>query len=62
MPLTGSFRELVQRHVAADRAFAESLLREAVELSVDGDDASVIALLRDCLAGFELRVAARQGG
>jgi hypothetical protein len=35
MPLTRSFKELVQRHVAADPAFAEALLRE--ELRNYGD-------------------------
>jgi hypothetical protein len=34
MPLTRSIEELVQRHVAADPAFAEALLREGVELHV----------------------------
>jgi DNA-binding phage protein len=52
MPLTRSFEELVQRHVAEDPAYAEALLREGI----DGDVDTGKAILRDYIKatiGFE---------
>jgi hypothetical protein len=37
MPLTRSFNKLLQRHVAAEPAFAEALLREGVDTMLAGD-------------------------
>ena len=37
MPLTRSFKDLVQRHVAADPAFGEALLREGIDTMLTGD-------------------------
>ena len=34
MPVTKSFRELVQRRVASDAAFAENLLREGIDATL----------------------------
>ena len=56
MPLTGSFRELVQRHVAADPAFAEALLREGIDTMLAGDIDTGKTILRDYIkatVGFE---------
>jgi hypothetical protein len=35
--LTRSFKELVQRRVASDSAFAENLLREGIDTMLAGD-------------------------
>ena len=56
MALTRSFKELVQKHVAEDPAFAESLLREGVDLMLAGDVETGKAILRDYIkatVGFE---------
>jgi hypothetical protein len=56
MMLTRSFKELVQRHVAIDPAFAEALLREGIGamLAVDIDTGKTV--LRDYIkAANELR-------
>ena len=56
MPLTRSFKERVQRHVAADPAFAEALLREGVDTMLAGDIDTGKAILRDYIKatiGFE---------
>ncbi len=56
MPLTRSFKDLVQRHVAADPAFAEALLREGVDIMLAGDIDTGRAVLRDYIKatiGFE---------
>jgi DNA-binding phage protein len=56
MPLTRSFKELVQRHVATDPAFAEALLREGVDTMLAGDIDTGKAILRDYIKatiGFE---------
>jgi DNA-binding phage protein len=56
MALTKSFKELVQRHVAADPAFGEALLREAVDTMLAGDVETGKAVLRDYIKatiGFE---------
>ena len=37
MALTRSFKELVQRNVAADPAFGEALLREGIDTMLTGD-------------------------
>ena len=56
MPLTRNFKELVQRHVAADPAFAEALLREGIDTMLAGDVDTGKAILRDYIkatVGFE---------
>ena len=56
MALTRSFRELVQRNVAADPAFGEALLREGIDTMLTGDVDSGKAILRDYIKatiGFE---------
>lgn len=56
MPLTRSFKELVQRHVAEDPAYAEALLREGIETMLKGDVDTGKAILRDYIKatiGFE---------
>jgi DNA-binding phage protein len=56
MPLTRSFKELVQRHVAADPAFADALLREGIDAMLAGDVDTGKAVLRDYIKatiGFE---------
>lgn len=56
MTLTKSFKDLVQRHVAADPAFGEALLREAVDTMLAGDVETGKAVLRDYIKatiGFE---------
>ena len=56
MALARSFRELVQRHVAADPAFGEALLREGIETMLAGDVDTGKAILRDYIKatiGFE---------
>jgi len=56
MALTGSFRELVQRHVTTDPAFAEALLREGIDAMLAGDVDTGKAVLRDYIKatiGFE---------
>jgi DNA-binding phage protein len=56
MALTRSFKELVQRHIAADPAFAEALLREGVDTMLAGDIDTGKAILRDYIKatiGFE---------
>lgn len=55
-PLTGSFKELVQEHVAEDPAFREALLREGIEIMLSGDVDTGKAILRDYIkatVGFE---------
>lgn len=56
MPLTRDFKELVQRHVAADPAFGEALLRAGVDTMLTGDIETGKAILRDYIkatVGFE---------
>ena len=56
MPLTRSFKELVQRHVAEDPAFADALLREGIDTMLAGDVEAGKAILRDYIKatiGFE---------
>ena len=56
MALTKSFKELVQRRVASDAAFAESLLREGIDTMLSGDVETGKAILRDYIkatVGFE---------
>ncbi len=53
---TKSFKELVQKHVADDPAFAEALLRDGVETLLSGDVETGKAILRDYIkatVGFE---------
>ena len=47
MPLTRSFKELVQRHVAKDPAYAAALLREGIDTMLAGDVDAGKAILRD---------------
>jgi DNA-binding phage protein len=56
MAVTRSFKELVRKHVAHDRAFAEALLREGIDLMLAGDVDTGKAILRDYIkatTGFE---------
>ncbi|HXQ66814.1 MAG TPA: transcriptional regulator [Alphaproteobacteria bacterium] len=56
MMATKSFKELVQKHVADDPAFAEALLRDGVETLLSGDVDTGKAILRDYIkatVGFE---------
>jgi hypothetical protein len=56
MALTRSFRKLVQKHVAQDPAFAETLLREGIDLMLAGEVDTGKAVLRDYIkatVGFE---------
>ena len=56
MVLTKSFRELVQRRVADDPAFATTLLREGIDTLLAGDVDTGKAILRDYIkatVGFE---------
>jgi DNA-binding phage protein len=56
MALTRSFKELVQRHVAEDPAYAEALLREGIDTMLTGDVDTGKTILRDYIKatiGFE---------
>ena len=56
MPLTRSFKELVQRRVAAEPAYGAALLREAIDTMLAGDMDTGKAILRDYIkasVGFE---------
>jgi DNA-binding phage protein len=56
MAKTRSFKELVQRHVATDKAFAEALLREGIDTMLSGDVETGKIILRDYIkatVGFE---------
>ena len=56
MAKTKSFKELVQRHVADDPAFAEALLREGIDTMLSGDVETGKTILRDYIKatlGFE---------
>ncbi len=53
---TKSFKALVQHHVTTDPAFAEALLREAIEVMLTGDVDTGKTILRDYIKatiGFE---------
>ena len=53
---TRSFRDLVQKQVSSDPAFADALLREGVEILLSGDVDTGRAILRDYIkatVGFE---------
>jgi len=50
------FKDLVQRRMAGDRAFAEALLREGIDAMLSGDVETGKAILRDYIkatVGFE---------
>ena len=54
--VTKSFKELVQRRVASDAAFAEALLREGIDTMLTGDVETGKTILRDYIkatVGFE---------
>jgi hypothetical protein len=56
MALTRSFKDLVQRHVAADPAFGDALLREGIDTMLAGDVDTGKTILRDYIKatiGFE---------
>src|SRR5215208_1379350 len=56
MNRTKSFKELVQRHVAADEKFAAALLREGIDAMLSGDVDTGKTILRDYIkatVGFE---------
>lgn len=61
MALTKSFKELVQRRVVDDPAFAENLLREGIDTMLSGDMETGKSILRDYInatVGFEKLAAA----
>ena len=47
MPLTKSFKDLVQQRVGSDPAFGEALLRESIDTMLAGDMDTGKAILRD---------------
>lgn len=47
LPLTRSFNDLIKTRVAADPAFRQALLQEAVQTMLDGDVATARSVLRD---------------
>jgi DNA-binding phage protein len=56
MPRARKFSDLVQRHVKADKKFAEALLREGIDAMLSGDVETGKSLLRDYIkatVGFE---------
>lgn len=56
MALTRSFKDLVQKQVAADPAYGEALLREGIDAMLAGDIETGKAILRDYIkatVGFE---------
>src|SRR5580692_3483070 len=56
MPLTRDFKELVQRHVAADPSYRQALLREGIDTMLAGDVDTGKSILRDYIKatiGFE---------
>jgi DNA-binding phage protein len=56
MALTRSFKDLVQRQIAEDPAYAEALLREGIDTMLKGDVDTGKAILRDYIkatVGFE---------
>ncbi len=53
---TGSFADLMQRHLAQDPAFAEALLRDGIEAMLGGDVETGKTILREYIkatVGFE---------
>ena len=56
MPLTRSFKDLVQRQIAEDPAYAEALLCEGIDTMLTGDVDTGNTILRDYIKatiGFE---------
>jgi DNA-binding phage protein len=56
MAKTKSFKDLVERHVKADRKFAEALLREGIDAMLSGDLDTGKTIMRDYIkatVGFE---------
>ena len=56
MALTRDFKELVQKRIARDPAFADALLREGIDTMLAGDVDAGKAILRDYIKatiGFE---------
>jgi DNA-binding phage protein len=56
MALTKSFKDLLQRRIVSDPAFAEHMLREGVDMMLAGDIDTGKAILRDYIKatlGFE---------
>jgi DNA-binding phage protein len=56
MALTRDFKELVQKRIARDPAFADALLREGIDTMLAGDVDAGKAILRDYIkatVGFE---------
>lgn len=63
MANTKSFKELIQNRVEKDSAFADALLREAIEVMLKGDIETGKAVLRDYIkatVGFEQLGAATE--
>ena len=56
MALTRDFKETIKKRVECDPEFAKALLREAIDLMLDGDSATAKLILRDLInatVGFE---------
>ena len=56
MPKARSFHQLVEQQVSRDPKFAEALLREAIEVMLEGDVGTGKTILRDYIkatVGFE---------
>ena len=56
MTMTRDFKELVQKRIARDPAFADTLLREGIDTMLTGDVDTGKAILRDYIkatVGFE---------
>jgi hypothetical protein len=56
MARTKSFKDLVERHVKADKKFAEALLREGIDAMLSGDLDTGKTIMRDYIkatVGFE---------
>ncbi len=56
VPLTRSFRQFVQEHIAEDPAFAQGMFREGIEQMLAGDIETGKVILRDYIkatVGFE---------
>lgn len=56
MALTRDFKDTVKKRVECDPDFAKALLREAVDLRLDGDSTTAKLILRDLInatVGFE---------
>jgi hypothetical protein len=65
MTVTRDFKELVQKRVSRDPAFADALLREGIDTMLSGDVDTGKVILRDYIkatVGFEARRGDRHAG